>query len=301
MKRLIKKSEHDWDNRDLAIVYINGEVYEDSVHSICLQRYLDDKKIDKTLSLQHRPEVEQFQEISKMNGGQDVILAHRVDKVNSIYFIYGLRNGKNMTDEQIISDLKEVYPNSKIINDLDHDDNDNHGYDCDEQVDKSLKRIEEFAMKKIQPLLDSGKFKQLEDYDNIIYNDYCYISCILSEEKFRIITTLNANYNACELHDLKNLNDIINDVEDKLSNTIKEVKKCGFVFDYESLINYGRIVFKNENESQVINLIGGSDAKEFIFDYDYIDDELENKLNEIGIERGEYITLDQIKELAKIL
>lgn len=28
MKRLIK-AEHDWNNRDLAIVYIDGQVYED--------------------------------------------------------------------------------------------------------------------------------------------------------------------------------------------------------------------------------------------------------------------------------
>ena len=34
MKRLIKKSKHDWDNRDLAIVYVNGEVYEDAIHGM---------------------------------------------------------------------------------------------------------------------------------------------------------------------------------------------------------------------------------------------------------------------------
>ena len=30
MKRLVKKATHDWDNRDLAIVYINGEVYDEN-------------------------------------------------------------------------------------------------------------------------------------------------------------------------------------------------------------------------------------------------------------------------------
>ena len=60
-------------------------------------------------------------------------------------------------------------------------------------------------------------------------------------------------------------------------------------------------IFIKDDGEQRINLIGGSDTKEFIFDYDYVNDELENKLNEIGVECGEYITLDQIKELAKIL
>ena len=46
MKRLIKRSEHDWNNRDTAIVYIDGEVYEDVTHSMCLQQYIEDNDID---------------------------------------------------------------------------------------------------------------------------------------------------------------------------------------------------------------------------------------------------------------
>ena len=46
---------------------------------------------EKDIYLGARPEVEQFAEVSKMYGGQDVILAHRVDRADSIYFIYGLR------------------------------------------------------------------------------------------------------------------------------------------------------------------------------------------------------------------
>ena len=38
MKRLFKKAAHDWNNRDMAIVYVDGEVYEDATHAICLQR-----------------------------------------------------------------------------------------------------------------------------------------------------------------------------------------------------------------------------------------------------------------------
>ena len=40
-----------------------------------------------------------------------------------------------------IEDLQKSYPNSKIINDLDHNDNDLHGYDEEEQMNKSSDRI----------------------------------------------------------------------------------------------------------------------------------------------------------------
>ena len=44
MKRL-KTAEHDWNNRDMAIVYVNGETYEDVTHAMCLQRYIKDNNI----------------------------------------------------------------------------------------------------------------------------------------------------------------------------------------------------------------------------------------------------------------
>ena len=301
MKRLIKKSKHDWYNRDLAIVYINGEVYEDAIHGICLQRYLDDKKIDKTLELWTRPAMEQFKQISKMNNGQDVILAHRVDKVNSIYFIYGLRNGEMMADEQIIADLKEVYPDSKIINDLDHDDDDDHGYDSDKQIDKGRDRMLEFEMRKMQPYIDSGEFVKDEKHDDSMYNKYCYVQCDLDNQEFRVITCLDIGYSYYDLYSINKFDEILKDIKDNLNPIINEIEKIGFVFYEEQLAENREFIFIKDDGEQRINLIGGSDTKEFIFDYDYVNDELENKLNEIGVECGEYITLDQIKELAKIL
>ena len=144
MKRLFKIAEHDWNNRDLAIVYIDGEVYEDVTHAMCLQKYLNDIGEEEQLeSLQFRPDFEQFSEISEMNDGQDVILAHRVDNVDSIYFIYGLNDGKEMSDNEIINLLGEVYPEYKIINDLEHDDSDNHEYNEEEQVEKGKQRIKD--------------------------------------------------------------------------------------------------------------------------------------------------------------
>ena len=84
MKRL-KTAEHDWNNRDTAIVYIGGTVYEDATHGICLKRYFQDNNMDdEDVYLGTRPEVERFSEVSKLNGRQEVILAHRVDKADAI-------------------------------------------------------------------------------------------------------------------------------------------------------------------------------------------------------------------------
>ena len=74
MKRLFKIAEHDWNNRDLAIVYIDGEVYEDVTHAMCLQRYIKDNDIEEELeSFQFRQDFEQLSEISGMNDSQDEI------------------------------------------------------------------------------------------------------------------------------------------------------------------------------------------------------------------------------------
>ena len=303
MKRLVKKATHDWDNRDLAIVYINGEVYEDSIHGICLQRYIEDNnlKLNEDINLSCRPEIDQFKEISEINGGQDVILAHKVEKANAIYFIYGLRNGEEMTDEQIIADLKEIYSNYDIINDLDHDNNDNHGYDSEEQIGRGRDRMLEFEMRKMQPYIDSGEFTKDEKYDDSMYNEYCYVQCRLDTQEFRVITCLDIGYSYYDFYSINKFDKTLKDIKDKLNPIINEIEKIGFVFYEEQMAENREFIFVKDDGEQRINLIGGSDTKEFIFDYDYIDDELENKLNEIGVECGEYITLDQIRELAKIL
>ena len=73
MKRLLKKAVHDWNNRDMAIVYVDGEVYEDATHAICLQRYYTDHGKDYKVYLGNRPQFETFKDLSEDNGGQDVI------------------------------------------------------------------------------------------------------------------------------------------------------------------------------------------------------------------------------------
>ena len=70
MKRL-KTAEHDWNNRDMAILYVDGETYEDVTHAMCLQRYLNDigEEEEQLESLQFRPDFEQFSKILEINDG----------------------------------------------------------------------------------------------------------------------------------------------------------------------------------------------------------------------------------------
>ena len=44
MKRLVKKAEHDVDNRDFAFVYIGGKYYENATHALCLRQYLKENE-----------------------------------------------------------------------------------------------------------------------------------------------------------------------------------------------------------------------------------------------------------------
>ena len=54
MKRLLKKAVHDWNNRDMAIIYVDGVVYEDANHAIYLQRYYTDHGEDYKVYLGSR-------------------------------------------------------------------------------------------------------------------------------------------------------------------------------------------------------------------------------------------------------
>ena len=303
MKRLIKKSIHDWNNRDYAIVYFNGVVYEDATHGICLQRYIDDNSLDENIDLGNRPEIDQFKEISEINGGQDVILAHKVDNANEIYYIYGLNNGNEMTDNEIIEDLQKSYLNSKIINDLDHNDNDLHGYDEEEQVNKSSDRIYEFQMKKVNEVIKSEKLNHDED-KMIIYNDYFLIQYQLEDGIFFIRTMLDSGYNYDESISLSKLKEVINNVKNKLFAIYDEITKLGYKIYEDYLIENNNFSYNKIVNGIALELIGGPSEKEFIFTYECssreIKKEFEQKIKEIGVKFNRGITLEQIKSLEKL-
>lgn len=293
MKRLIKISEHDWDNRDLAIVYIGGEVYEDATHAMCLKRYMEDNNIENYLGNKYRPEMRNFSEVSSLNDGQDVILAHRVDKVNSIYFIYGLRNGEQMSDDEIINDLKNVYPDFEIINDLDHDDNDKHGYDQDEQVNKSVKRMIDYSIGDYKEVIEKNGLKI--NYDsNMIYNEY--ICFILNPDEDLIETNCIVNdvYEKGKHFDIKNIEEIINNVKPSCENAYNLLTQHNFVFSEKDLLNYGDYAYsKNFGDGKLVIMFLD---KKFYFDFEELSDEYSNKLTSGGMEDYSFHPIESLEE-----
>ena len=289
MKRLIK-AEHDWNNRDLAIVYIDGQVYEDATHAMCLQRYISDNDIKEELnSLQFRPDMEQFAEVSKMYGGQDVILAHRVDRADSIYFIYGLRNGNEMSDSEIKSDLSEVYPDYKIINDLEHDDNDNHGYNEEEQIDKGVQRIDDYQNDNFFKYLNDAGYKK-EDNETY-YNNYSVIKIDNEDKTFTVNGMLKLDYDEF-IFEFCSINDAISDMKNVLYPIYTQLEKLGFELNESNLKDSENFVYSKLIGSGEIELLGGEQQFMITF-YGFNEDTLQ-KLESIGIENDSYIDVKQL-------
>ena len=147
LKRLIKIAEHDYNNRDLAVVYINGKFYEDYTHMQCITQFL--KENDITIlqtDFIHRPQNDQFLELSKEYG--PIVLGHIVNAENAIYIIVGYNNGEmfgfDSLDQSIIDEFKNKY-NCKILDEMSHvnDPEIDNMYDEEENSEKMYQREKE--------------------------------------------------------------------------------------------------------------------------------------------------------------
>ena len=295
MKRL-KTAEHDWNNRDMAILYVDGEIYEDVTHAMCLQKYFQDNDIEEELeSLQFRPDFEQFSEISEMNDGQDVILAHRVDNVDSIYFIYGLNDGKEMSDNEIINLLDEVYPEYKIINDLEHDDDDNHGYDEEEQIEKGKQRIEDYQNGNFIKYLNDAGYKKAND--EMYYNNYCLIKIDNDDKTFTFKGMLQTDFDDF-IFEFYSANDVISDMKKRFETIYNQLEEYGFELNESNLINNETFSYSKMINSGEIELLGGEQQLMISF-YGFNKTILQN-LENSGIENDSYIDVQQLPTVLEI-
>ena len=296
MKRLFKIAEHDWNNRDMAILYVDGEVYEDVTHAMCLQKYLNDTEEEKELeSLQFRPDFEQFSEISEMNDGQDVILAHRVDNVDSIYFIYGLNDGKEMSDNEIINLLDEVYPEYKIINDLEHDDDDNHGYDEEEQIEKGKQRIEDYQNGNFIKYLNDAGYKKAND--EMYYNNYCLIKIDNDDKTFTFKGMLQTDFDDF-IFEFYSANDVISDMKKRFETIYNQLEEYGFELNESNLINNETFSYSKMINSGEIELLGGE--QQLMISFYGFDKTILQNLENSGIENDSYIDVQQLPTILEI-
>ncbi len=296
MKRLVKRAEHDMNNRDLAIVYINGEVYEDATHALCLQEYVKDNDIEEELkSLQFRPDFEQFSKISKINGGQDVVLAHKVDNVDTIYYIYGLYDGKEMSDNEIIDILDKIYPEYKIVNDFEHDNDDNHGYNEEEQVEKGKQRIEDYKNGNVIKYLNDAGYKKANN--EMYYNNYCLIIIDNDDKTFTFKGMLQTDFDD-SVFDFSSVNDVINDMKKRFEFIYNQLEKYGFELNESNLIDNETFSYSKMIGSGEIELLGGEQQLMITF-YGFDETILQN-LEKASIEDDSYVDVQQLSTILKI-
>lgn len=296
MKRLVKRAEHDMNNRDLAIVYVDGQIYEDATHALCLQKYVKDNDIEEELkSLQFRPDFEQFSKISKINGGQDVVLAHKVDNVDTIYYIYGLYDGKEMSDNEIINILDKVYPEYKIVNDFEHDNDDNHGYDEEEQVEKGKQRIEDYKNGNVIKYLNDAGYKKANN--EMYYNNYCLIIIDNDDKTFTFKGMLQTDFDD-SVFDFSSVNDVISDMKKRFESIYNQLEKCGFELNESNLIDNETFSYSKMIGSGEIELLGGEQQLMITF-YGFDNTILQN-LEKFGIEDDSYIDVQQLPTILEI-
>lgn len=297
MKRLVKRAEHDWNNRDVAVLYVEEKVYEDATHAICLQRYMEDNEIDNNLNAKDRPEMEMFSEISKMHGGQDVILAHRVDNADAIYYIYGLYNGKEMSDNKIQYLLGEVYPEYRIVNDLEHDDDNDHGYDEEEQTSKSIRRTNEYVMNHYKNILN--KYNLTIDYDeSCAYNGYLKIHFYADANAF-CISSLVSKYNSDEAFDLKELDDIVQDVGPDSKKVYENIEQLGYKFDENKVLFGDEFVYSKTVPAGKYTLKASDQG--LAFEFDNFSNATLKELHDKGVYEDEPFYVNELEEKTKII
>ncbi len=297
MKRLIRKADHDWNNRDSAILYVEEEVYEDATHAICLQRYMEDNGIDNNLGAKYRPEIEMFSEISKMHGGQDVILAHRVDNADTIYYIYGLSDGKEMSDNKIQYLLGEIYPEYKIVNDLEHDENDNHGYDEEEQTSKSMRRTNEYVINQYKNIIN--KYNLTVDLDeSCVYNGYLKIYFYTESNTF-CISSLVSKYNSNEAFDLNELDEIVQDVGPDSKKAYETIEKLGYQFDEDKVLFGDEFVYSKTVPAGEYTLKTSDQG--LAFEFDNFSSTVLKELYDKGIYEDEPFYINELTEKTKII
>lgn len=149
MKRLIRKAGHDIHNRDTAILYIDGQFYEDVTHAAAFQQYLKDNGEKNLKSVKMRPDFEYFEEYSKENN-VDIVLGHLVKKEDAVFLIYGFEDGIPVQFDSISNDLKSKFEdryNLPVEDEMNHEEDNYNPYtndltDIQKKTDKRVHELE---------------------------------------------------------------------------------------------------------------------------------------------------------------
>lgn len=200
MKRLIKKSDHDWHNRDLAFIYINGKYYEGITHAIAFEQFLDENDIEsKGNSMLYRPNFNGMQVLSR-DEGLVMIFGHLTEKENAVFLIYGIDNGTALEFKDINDSLKNEISQHyglPIEDEANHDDDAENLYDEDEKGEQLDTEVATKEYEKMRNILS----KSFTENGNVFTNNDITIILDTEDPKeiiamiFRVgEPTVRANY-----------------------------------------------------------------------------------------------------------
>lgn len=216
MKRLIRKAGHDIHNRDTAILYIDGQFYEDVTHAAAFQQYLKDNGEKNLKSVKMRPDFEYFEEYSKENN-VDIVLGHLVKKEDAVFLIYGFEDGIPVQFDSISNDLKSKFEdryNLPVEDEMNHEEDDYNPYtnDLTDIQKKTDKRVHELEVEQ-----RSDFYNQLEslgyyykEQDGYYTNEY--INLRIDDDGY---TAVDINYIGGEQLET-NVEDLFEDLQTEL-------------------------------------------------------------------------------------
>lgn len=216
MKRLIRKAGHDIHNRDTAILYIDGQFYEDVTHAAAFQQYLKDNGEKNLKSVKMRPDFEYFEEYSKENN-VDIVLGHLVKKEDAVFLIYGFEDGIPVQFDSISNDLKSKFEdryNLPVEDEMNHEEDDYNPYtnDLTDIQKKTDERVHELEVEQ-----RSDFYKQLEnlgyhykEQDGYYTNEY--INLRIDDDGY---TAVDINYIGGEQLET-NVEDLFEDLQTEL-------------------------------------------------------------------------------------
>lgn len=125
MNRLKKISRHDVENRDKALVYINGEIYECEVHNQGVQEYLNKNNIDVNVTEEDEDGFafrEDYEDKGAIDSKDEIAFAHYVEQNGHLPEAVYLETDTLQADlNKVLEALKNKYPGLHILDDSSYD------------------------------------------------------------------------------------------------------------------------------------------------------------------------------------
>ena len=253
-----KFSEHDINNRDAAIIYIDGKFYEDVTHAAAFQQYLKNINYKNLKSVKMRPDFEDFEKFSKENSA-DIVLAHLVKKEDAVYIIYGFEDGIPVEFNSISTNIKNKFEEKyelPVEDEMIHENSDFNPYsnelsNIQEKTDNRVKELENEQRKDFYSQLENLGYYYKEDQG---YYTNESINLRIDDDGY---TSITINYIGGEEY-MTSVEYLFEDLKTELElEDIEYLTSLGAMFKSLNALNFeitiGNIVLKCTSDSSGYN------------------------------------------------